>query len=68
MKKMKMCRWACGHALKDHVRNENIKERMKIEKITDRCMKARLRWVGHVETIKRICGKTNAGDGTAREK
>ena len=37
---MKMCRWACGHTLRDHVRNENIKERMKIEKITDRCMEA----------------------------
>ena len=24
---MKMCRWACGHTLTDHVRNENIKER-----------------------------------------
>ena len=47
---MKMCRWACGHTLRDHVRNENIKERMKIEKITDRCMKARrLRWSGHVK-------------------
>ena len=22
---MKMCRWACGHTLRDHVRNENIK-------------------------------------------
>ena len=40
---MKMCRWACDHMLRDHVRNENIKERMKIEKITDKCMKARLR-------------------------
>ena len=28
---MKMCRWACGHTLRDHARNENIKERLKIE-------------------------------------
>ena len=21
---MKMCRWACGHTLRDHVRNEHI--------------------------------------------
>ena len=46
------------------MRNENIKERMKIETITDRCMKARLRWF----MWTRICVKTNTGDGTAREK
>ena len=36
---MKMCRWACGHTLRYHVRNENIKERLKVENITERCMK-----------------------------
>ena len=40
---MKMCRWACGHTLRDHVRNENIKERLKVESIAERCRKARLR-------------------------
>ena len=39
---MKMCRWACGHTLRDHVRNENIKERLKVESIAERCRKARL--------------------------
>ena len=52
---MKMCRWACGHTLRDHVRNENIKERMKIEKITDRCMKARLRGFEHVKRREQEC-------------
>ena len=32
---MKMCRWACGHTLRDHVRNENIKERPKVESIAE---------------------------------
>ena len=50
------------------MRNENIRERTKIEKITDRCVKARHGWFKHVETRTRICGKTNTGDGTAREK
>ena len=31
------------------VSNENIKERLKVESITERCMKARLRWFGHVK-------------------
>ena len=44
---MKMCMWACGHTLRYHVRNENIRERLKLENITERCMKVRLRWLGH---------------------
>ena len=48
---MKMCRWASGHRIRDHVtvRNDNIKERLNVESITERCMKARLRWFGHVK-------------------
>ena len=45
---MNMCRWPCGHTLRDHLRNENIRERLKV-KITKRCRKARLRWLGHVK-------------------
>ena len=47
--KMKMCRWACGHTLRDHVRNDDIRERLKVETITESCRKARLRWCGHVK-------------------
>ena len=46
---MKMCIWACGHTLRDHMRNENIQERLKVESIAERCRKARLRWYGHVK-------------------
>ena len=46
---MKMCIWACGHTLRDQVRNENIKERLKVESIAERCRKARLRWFGHAK-------------------
>ena len=35
--------------LKDHVRNEEIGEKMGIENIAVRCVKARLRWLGHVK-------------------
>ena len=44
--KMKMSRWACGHTLRDHVRHYNMRERLKVENITERCRKARLRWSG----------------------
>ena len=48
---MKMCRpiWACGHTPRDRVRNDNIRERLKVENTTERCRKARLRWFGHVK-------------------
>ena len=28
---MKMCRWACGHTLRYHVRNDDIREQLKVE-------------------------------------
>ena len=46
---MKLCRWTRGHTLRDHVRNDDIRERLKVENITERCRKARLRWFGHVK-------------------
>ena len=30
------------------VRNDNTRERLKVENITERCRKARLKWFGHV--------------------
>ena len=44
---MKMCRLTCGHTLTDHVRNENIKERLKVDSITEMCRKSRPMWFGH---------------------
>ena len=46
---IKTCRWAFSHTLRDHVRNDDIRERLKVENITERCRKARLRWFGHVK-------------------
>ena len=45
---MKMCRWARGNTLRDHERNGNIRERLNVEKITERYMEARVSWFGHV--------------------
>ena len=38
---MKMCISASGHTLRDHVGTENIRERLEVESITERCRKAR---------------------------
>ena len=65
---MKMCRWACGHTRRDHARNYNIKERLKVESIIERGRKARLRWVGHVKRRDQDYVGRKTLDGTAREK
>ena len=66
---MKMCRWACGQTRIDHVRNDDIRERLKVENITERCRKARLRWFGtRQEAIPRIRRKKDSGHGTTWEK
>ena len=46
---IKMCRWACDHTLRDHVRHDNIRERLMVESITEMCRKARLRLYEHVK-------------------
>ena len=46
---MKMCRWAYGHTLRYLVNNDDTRERMKVENITEKCRKARLRWFDHVK-------------------
>ena len=33
---MQICRWACGHTLRDHVTNDDIMERLEEENITER--------------------------------
>ena len=43
---MKMCRWACSHTLIDHAINDNIRERIEADNITEKHRKARQRWFG----------------------
>ncbi|KAL6568984.1 hypothetical protein OROGR_000709 [Orobanche gracilis] len=45
---MRMLRWMCGHTKKDRLRNEVIKEKVRIASIEDKMMENRLRWFGHV--------------------
>ena len=65
---MKMCRWACGHTLRDHVRNDNIKERLKVESIAEVQESATEVVWPRKEAIPRIRRKKDYGDGTTREK
>ena len=45
---MKICSWACSHPLRDHVRHDDIRKRLKVENITERCRKQN-GWFGHVK-------------------
>ena len=65
---MKMCRWACGHTLRDHVRNENIKERLNIESITEMQESTTEVVWPRKEARPRLRRKKDSGDGTTREK
>ena len=63
-----MCRWACGHTLRYHVRNDDIRGRLKVENITEvQESETEVVWT-HEETRPRICRKKDSGDGTTWEK
>ena len=65
---MKMCRWACCHTLRYHVRNDDIRKKLKVEKITERCRKARLGWFGHEKRRGQEYVGRKTVDGTTWEK
>jgi hypothetical protein len=46
---MRMLIWMSCISLKDHIKNEEIRSRVKITSIVDKMMGSRLRWFGHVE-------------------
>ena len=45
---MRMLRWIQGVSLREHKRNEKIREVAKVQPITTHLMQKRLRWYGHV--------------------
>ncbi|KAL6494468.1 hypothetical protein OROGR_031268 [Orobanche gracilis] len=45
---IRMLRWMCGHTKKDRLRNEVIREKVRVASIEDKMMENRLRWFGHV--------------------
>ena len=45
---MRMLRWICGHSRMDKIRNEVIRERVRVAPIEEKMMENRLRWHGHI--------------------
>ena len=46
---MWMLRWFCGHTRRDRVRNEVIRDRVRVAPIEEKLTQYRLRWFGHIQ-------------------
>ena len=66
---MKMCRWACGHTLRDHVRNDDIRNKTESREHNRVVQESKTEVVWPPkETRPRIRRKKDAGGGTTWEK
>jgi hypothetical protein len=46
---MRMLRWICGHTRRDRVRNDDIRKRLGVAPVEEKCVQYRLRWFGHMQ-------------------
>ena len=45
---MRMLRWICGHIKRDRIRNDDIRDRVRVAPIEEKLVQHRLRWFGHL--------------------
>ncbi len=49
---MRMIRWICNVSLKDGHSSDQLRDRLKLDRISDCVQKRRLRWFGHLERME----------------
>ena len=64
---MRMLRWMCGLTRRNKVRNEIIREKVRVALVEDKMQEESLRWFGHVMRRVRRC-KRLALDGFRRSR
>jgi hypothetical protein len=45
---MRMLRWICGHTRRDRIRNDDIRDKLKVAPIQEKLVQHHLRWFGHI--------------------
>jgi hypothetical protein len=46
---MRMLRWICGNTRRDRVRNDDIREKLRVAPVEEKLVQHRLRWFGHIQ-------------------
>jgi hypothetical protein len=46
---MRMLRWICGNRRRDRVRNNGIRERLRVAPVEEKPVQHHLRWFGHIQ-------------------
>jgi hypothetical protein len=46
---MRMLHWICSHTRKDRIRNDDIRDELRITPIQDKLIQHRLRWFGYIQ-------------------
>jgi hypothetical protein len=46
---MRMLRWICGHTIKNQIRNDDIRDKLRVAPIQEKLIQHRLRWFGHIQ-------------------
>ena len=60
---MKMLRFSLGVTRRNRIRNEEVRRRLKMEKLSDKLLEARLRWFRACDEKGRdMCGKASDGN------
>ena len=65
---MRMLRWSLGVTRRDMLRNEVVRDRLKVGVLSQKIKESRLRWYGHEERRRGLCREESVENGDTRQK